>query len=105
MPPEADTGTDDRGPGKDPLTFDSPEDLAQVLGALSSRLHYANRVALGESRFAVEYAECLAALARMAPLLRDDAVRRQFGDGWTAGQAGDTREAFLQHLSDNLSHP
>ena len=77
-----------------PPKFDSPEELAEFLGAFSSRLHYLNRVALGESKYAWWYAELLRAAARLAPLLRDEA--------WTAGSEQDPKARLLDLLAREM---
>ncbi|MGP6088168.1 hypothetical protein [Antarctobacter jejuensis] len=85
-----------------PPKFDSPEELAKLLGAFSSRLHYLNRVALGESTYAWWYAELLRAAAELAPLLKDKETRAQFGDGWEAGTDPDPKARLLALLEGEL---
>lgn len=87
---------------QDPRAFQSPEELQQLLRAMGGRMHYINRVAQGESHFAWWYAELLKTVAAMAPLLRDDALRAEFGDGWTEGTADDKRGRFLDLLAEHL---
>ena len=68
------------------LDFRSPEEFAETCRALAMRLHHLNRVAIGEHRFASEVADQVEALGRtFARHFKDDDVRAQFGDGWTAG--------------------
>ncbi|WP_425099814.1 hypothetical protein [Tropicibacter sp. S64] len=86
----------------DPLKFQSPEELEALLGALSSRLHYINRVAAGESGYYWWYAELLRAAARLAPLLNDEEMRKTFGDGWTPGTDPDPRARMLVLLEEKL---
>ncbi|WGW03908.1 hypothetical protein [Tropicibacter oceani] len=86
----------------DPLKFQSPEELEKLLGALSLRLHYINRVAAGESTFHWWYAELLAAVAQLAPLLDDKEIRQDFGDGWTAGRDPDPRARLLALIEQGL---
>lgn len=85
-----------------PPKFNSPEELAEFLGAFSSRLHYLNRVALGESKYAWWYAELLRAAARLAPLLSDKDIRAEFGDGWTKGSEQDPKARLLDLLAREL---
>lgn len=87
-----------------PPKFDSPEELAQFLGAFSSRLHYLNRVAMGESTYAWWYAELLRATARLAPRLTDPQTHKAFGDGWEKGTDPDPRQRLLDLLAEELTN-
>ena len=64
--------------------FKSPEELQRVLDHLAGRLHYVNRVS-GERNFTWHLANLIRAVGALAPLMRDDPVNAEFGDGWTAG--------------------
>lgn len=86
----------------DPRAYKSPEELEELLRVLSARMHHINRVALGESKYAWWYAELLKAVAGLAPLLRDDTLRKEFGDGWSAGTDPDPRARILSLLSERL---
>ncbi|GGL52579.1 hypothetical protein [Wenxinia marina] len=78
------------------LAYRSPDELQEVLRGLGQRLHYLNRVAIGESGFAWHLAEAIVAVGRLVPLLDDAETRRAFGDGWTKGAV--PREAQVDHL-------
>lgn len=87
---------------EDPRAYNSPEELAELLRAMAARMHYLNRVALGESRFAWWYAELLRSAAQMAVLLKDKETQQRFGDGWQEGSGEDPRAAFLALLDKEL---
>ncbi|MCB1333236.1 MAG: hypothetical protein KDK26_06180 [Roseivivax sp.] len=82
--------------------FQSPEELDQLLGALSLRLHHLNRVAIGESTYVWWLAELLRAAGELAPLMRDEAVRSAFGDGWTRGDSLDPKAQILKMLEERM---
>jgi hypothetical protein len=82
--------------------FDSPEHLAESLRAFGARMHFVNRVAMGESAFAWWYAELLGAVARMPPLLDDKDTSASFGDGWTKGTVEDKKALLLEMLAREL---
>ena len=68
------------------LKFDSKEELNEMCRTLAARLHYLNRVAIGESKFAWNVADMLQRLGRVFDeQLEDKDTRAAFGDGWTAG--------------------
>lgn len=76
------------------LDFKSPEEFRLACRVLAMRLHYLNRVAIGEQRFAWQVAETLERLGRVFDERhRDEAVRRAFGDGWTEGEIGRDAQA------------
>ena len=82
--------------------FESPEELATFLRAFSSRLHYLNRVAMGESGYVWWYAELLDAMSKMAPLMTEKEAHAAFGDGWTQGTNADPKALILDILSREM---
>jgi hypothetical protein len=82
--------------------FDSPEELSELLGAFGARMHYVNRVAMGESKFVWWYAELLRAAARLAPQMTDADTSTAFGDGWSKGTEPDPKARLLEMLSREL---
>lgn len=68
------------------LKFDSPEEFALVCRYLGDRMHYLNRVAMGEKHFAHATADMIKRLGRsFAEGYGDADVNAAFGDGWTKG--------------------
>lgn len=84
----------------DLINLDSPEAFAAAGRALSARMHYLNRVAMGESVFASQVAEAMRNLCKAFELrAKDPEVSRAFGDGWTQGTMSDAEKiAFLSKL-------
>ena len=68
------------------LDFKSKEEFQEVCLYLSRRMHYLNRVAMGESGFAWTTAEVIAEVGRaFADHHDDEEVEAAFGDGWRPG--------------------
>ena len=68
------------------LNFTSREEFREICRQLSNRLHYLNRVAMGEQAFAWEMADLLSRAGRVFDEhYQDEAVLAAFGDGWTHG--------------------
>lgn len=63
--------------------FNGPEELVELCDMISGRLHSANRIAMGESKFAWEVAELFKRLGRLLTET-DDAVWSGFGSGYSA---------------------
>ena len=87
----------------DPGTaYRSPEELTALLRQASLRLHYLNRVAIGETGFAWQLAEVIAAAGDLAALLNDKETNAAFGDGWSKGTLGDrtAKRARILELLD-----
>ena len=81
------------------IDFTSKEEFREVCRHLSARMHYLNRVAMGESGFAWTMAEVMARLGRVFEERYDDKeVQAAFGDGWTAGTVAreDRVEALIK---------
>ena len=66
------------------LDFSSPEELGRVLGQLSARLHYINRVS-GESYLTWHLADLLRAAGKLTELMGDTETERLFGSGYGDG--------------------
>lgn len=92
------TGPDDAPQAR--LDFKSKEEFQLACRALSGRMHYLNRVAIGESGFVWEVAEITAAIGRAFEAYYDDPeIARAFGDGWTKGTlTRQERRAYLFKL-------
>jgi hypothetical protein len=84
------------------LDFRSKEEFRLACKALSGRLHYLNRVSMGEQHFVWEMAETLARLGRVFEEHYDNAdTNAMFGDGWTKGTLErDEARAYLLSLID-----
>lgn len=85
---------------EDPLAYRSPEAFARLCHQMSGRMHYLNRVAIGESHFAWHMAEALRNLGKaFETRLKDPDVSRAFGDGWEKGTLSEAEQrAFLAQL-------
>ena len=84
-----------------PVDFKSPEDFRQVLGYLSARMGYINRVAAGELKFLIEVSTILQNLGRgFEDHYKDRAFNAKFGDGWSKGTASrsEQREILAEML-------
>ena len=88
------------GEGEEPqarLDFRSPEEFRLACRALAGRLHYLNRVAMGESHFVWEIAELLSRIGATFEAHHDDKeTNAAFGDGWSEGTL--SREEARAHL-------
>ena len=82
------------------LDFDSKEEFRAACRALSGRMHYLNRVAMGESRFSWEVADILERLGQVFERhYEDKEVQAAFGDGYDRGTfTDDERRAYLFKL-------
>lgn len=81
------------------LEFDSPEEFAALMRAISRRLHHVNRVAAGEKRFVWQVADLVQRLGvTFRDHYEDRSVQAAFGDGWTPGDL--PREAQAEALFD-----
>jgi len=68
------------------VSFDGPEELAELCEIICGRLHQANRIAMGESRFTSQIADLFARLGRTFERGVDSDLRmRQFGNGYKEG--------------------
>ena len=83
-----------------PLAYRSAEEFARLCRVLGDRLHYLNRVAIGESKFAWEMASAIKNLGKaLDARLKDPEVARAFGNGWEAGtMSTEEKRAFLAQL-------
>ncbi|MEZ5716089.1 MAG: hypothetical protein R3D85_13525 [Paracoccaceae bacterium] len=82
---------------KPALDFRSKEEFRALCHYLAMRMHYLNRVAMGEQKFPWQVAEALAALGRVFDERYDDPdIRALFGDGWTPGSL--TRDEAADYL-------
>ncbi|MBD3663992.1 hypothetical protein [Sulfitobacter aestuariivivens] len=71
------------------LDFKSPEEFRLTCHQLAMRLHYLNRVAMGECGFTWQVAETLERLGATFEEQRDDpTVQALYGDGYTPGKLG-----------------
>ncbi len=62
------------------IAFESPEELSALLAQIAARLHWANRVGLGEQGYAADLAGLIDRIGRdMVPLLKDRATTEDFG--------------------------
>lgn len=79
------------------LDFKSPEELRLACRTLAGRLHYLNRVAVGESVFYIEVARTLEFLGAVFEENHDNPeIRAAFGDGYTKGTlTPEERRAWL----------
>ena len=87
---------------KPTLDFGSKEEFRALCHYLSMRMHYLNRVAMGEQGFAWQVAEAMAALGRVFDEGHDDSdTGALFGDGWAPGTLSeDEARAYLLSLID-----
>lgn len=90
-------------PGDGPqarLDFKSKEEFRAACHQMAMRMHYLNRVAMGESHFSWEVADLLARLGRVFDAHYDDkAVQSAFGSGYAEGALSDEeRRAYLYKL-------
>ena len=68
------------------LKFESKEEFRAACRALSGRMHYLNRVAMGEQRFAWEVADMIDRLGRVFDEHFDNKnTTGQFGSGYEKG--------------------
>jgi len=81
------------------VRFNGEEELQELCEIIRVRLHQANRIAMGESRFTAEIAEVFGRLgAVMAEA--DDELRHAFGDGYQPGTLtkAEQREKLIELL-------
>lgn len=70
----------------DRLKFESKEEFRAACRALSGRMHYLNRVAMGEQRFAWEVADMIERLGRVFDEhFENKETLKRFGDGYSKG--------------------
>lgn len=87
-------------------TFRSAEEFAEHCAATAARLHWLNRVGMGEQVFVAELAELIRqAGAALAEFGNDPETRARFGDGWTKGSLSpeDRRAAVLALMTRSKS--
>jgi len=71
---------------KPELDFKSKEEFRDVCRYLAARMHYLNRVSMGEQKLAWTVASVIEGVGRAFDEGYDDPdVRAAFGDGWTKG--------------------
>lgn len=82
------------------LDYKSKEEFQAACHQMAMRMHYLNRVAIGESYFAWEVAEMLSRLGRVFRDYYDDKeVRAAFGDGLSGSPlTSEERTAYLFKL-------
>jgi len=82
------------------LDFGSKEEFRAACQQMAMRLHYLNRVAMGEQKFSWEVAELLERLGQVFDdCYNDPDIAAAFGDGWTAGSLNaEERRAYLFKL-------
>jgi len=82
------------------LEFNSKEEFRAACHEMAMRLHYLNRVAMGEKKFTVDIAEMLNGLGRVFDdYYKDTDIQAAFGDGWEVGKLNeDERRAYLFSL-------
>ena len=87
-------------PERPSLDFKSKEEFRAVCHQLAMRMHYLNRVGMGEQRFSWEVADLLARLGRVFDEhYGDPEIFKAFGDGWEKGVLSDEeRRAYLYGL-------
>jgi hypothetical protein len=84
-----------------PVAFKSPEEFKEVLGHLSARMGYINRVASGELKFLIEVSHILQNLGKgFQDHYKDREFNKKFGDGWSKGTASrsEQREILAEML-------
>ncbi|MEQ8897339.1 MAG: hypothetical protein RID23_09615 [Roseovarius sp.] len=87
-------------PERPSLDFKSKEEFRSVCHRLAMRMHYLNRVAMGEQKFSWEVADLLSRLGRVFDEhYGDPEIHKAFGDGWEKGVLNDEeRRAYLYGL-------
>ena len=83
--------------------FSSKEEFHALCHYMSMRLHYLNRVAMGEQKFTGEVAELLSDLGRVFDdHYKDPATRAAFGDGWEEGTVpkAERRQYLVRLMTD-----
>jgi hypothetical protein len=82
------------------LDYKSKEEFRATCHDMAMRMHYLNRVAMGESKFSWEVADMLARLGRVFEAHYDNKdTQAAYGDGWTQGTlTKQERRAYLFKL-------
>ncbi len=80
------------------LDFKSKEEFREICQHLGARMHYLNRVSMGESAFAFAMAELLQNAGRVFDEHYDDKdTKAAFGDGYTVGTIAREDRAVALH--------
>ncbi|UYV36204.1 hypothetical protein N4R57_14385 [Rhodobacteraceae bacterium D3-12] len=91
-------------PAEPSLEFKSKEEFRATCHALASRMHYLNRVAMGESGFSWEVAEMLKQLGRVFESdYASPETQAAFGNGYSAGTLtkAERRAHLIKRLTDD----